>query len=198
MTGHFCRVEVVVFRETRIQPNKNEKLQKYEALASEIMDEDEVEILEKKVRSAQSNRRLIAAFLIVISLSRVGVGILNSIEGPTLPTLAQHVAHPPRDLGWMFSVRSIGYIGGTALPALLRTKMDEMLGMAIATALSGISSVLVPITTVYLLLIINITFYGVITGYIDAVMQSVIMEIWGKEKSAPILQLHHATYRKWK
>jgi len=40
-------------------------------------------------------------------------------------------------------------------------------------------SILVPITSDYFLLIINITLYGIITGYIDAQMQIVIMDIWG-------------------
>ena len=66
--------------------------------------------------------------------------------------------------------------------------------MSIATALCGLSSLLLPVTVSYWLLILNITLYGVLTGYIDAEMQSVILDIWGKSKSTPILQLHHATY----
>ena len=66
--------------------------------------------------------------------------------------------------------------------------------MSIATALCGLSSLLLPVTVSYWLLILNISFYGVLTGYIDAEMQSVILDIWGKSKSTPILQLHHATY----
>ena len=63
----------------------------------------------------------------------------QSLKGPTLPSLAQNVGHPPSDLGWIFSVRSIGFIIGSALPALLRSRLDDMLGMTFATFLSGIS-----------------------------------------------------------
>ena len=56
------------------------------------------------------------------------MGILNSIEGPTLPTLAEHVGHPPSQLGWIFTVRSFGFILGSAIPPILRYKMDDMLG----------------------------------------------------------------------
>ena len=66
--------------------------------------------------------------------------------------------------------------------------------MSIATAFCGLSSICLPMTVSYWLLILNITLYGVLTGYIDSEMQSVILDIWGKAKSTPILQLHHATY----
>ena len=77
----------------------------------------------------KTTRSATISFLLVISLSRIGVGILNSIEGPTLPTLARHVGHPPSDLGWIFTVRSFGFILGSAIPPILRHRLDDMLGM---------------------------------------------------------------------
>ena len=41
------------------------------------------------------------------------MGIFNSITGPTLPVLAQHVCKSPTTVSWIFSGRSVGFLIGS-------------------------------------------------------------------------------------
>ncbi|CAG5080523.1 Oidioi.mRNA.OKI2018_I69.PAR.g9629.t1.cds [Oikopleura dioica] len=52
-------------------------------------------------------------FLLAVSLARVAMGIFNSITGPTLPVLAQHVCKSPTTVSWIFSGRSVGFLIGS-------------------------------------------------------------------------------------
>ena len=69
-----------------------------------------------------------------------------------------------------------------------------MLQLAVSLAICGISIGVQPFIVDFWLLIIIITIGGVIVGFNDAIIQQILLRVWGEEDSASILQLHHFTY----
>lgn len=55
------------------------------------------------------------ALLVAISAARIGMGIFNSITGPTLLFLADNVQSSVRTLSTMFAGRSVGVLVGAVL-----------------------------------------------------------------------------------
>jgi len=133
-------------------------------------------------------------FLAAISLSRIGIGLFQSITGPTLPVLSQNVATDPQRVSWMFTGRAIGLLLGSILAPGLSKACDHMLQLALSLGIIGICTGVVPILTDFWLLVVIVTLGGVIVGFNDALIQSILLRVWGEDKSASYLQMHHFTY----
>ena len=69
-----------------------------------------------------------------------------------------------------------------------------MLQLAISLAICGVSIGVQPFIVDFWLLILIIAIGGIIIGFNDAIIQQILLRVWGEEESASILQLHHFTY----
>lgn len=69
-----------------------------------------------------------------------------------------------------------------------------MLQLAVSLAVCGVSLGVMPFIVDFWLLIIIIAIGGIIVGFNDAIIQQILLRVWGEEDSASILQLHHFTY----
>ena len=69
-----------------------------------------------------------------------------------------------------------------------------MLQLAVSLAICGVAIGVQPIIVDFWLLIIIITIGGIIIGFNDAMIQQILLRVWGEDDSASILQLHHFTY----
>ena len=54
--------------------------------------------------------------------------------------------------------------------------------------------IVIPTVTAFWLLCIMILVPGVCAGFIDAGLQAIILEVWGPEKSRPLIQSFHFMY----
>jgi len=135
-------------------------------------------------------------FLLVMSSVRIGMGIIYSITGPTLPVLAEHLCQTPDTVGWILAGRSAGLLIGSLLaPMVDKTdKLSHMFLLFISAAVCGASLGIIPILEDLWIMILVISITGIMLGYIDAAIQVIILKIWGSTKSASIIQLHHFTF----
>jgi len=143
---------------------------------------------------ASENRFWTYNFVLAISLSRIGIGLFQSISGPTLPVLAKNVGQDPKTVSWIFTGQAIGFVIGSILAPITSQKFDGMLQLAVSLAVCGVSLGVMPFIVDFWLLIIIIAIGGIIVGFNDAIIQQILLRVWGEEDSASILQLHHFTY----
>lgn len=115
---------------------------------------------------------------------------MQSISGPTLTVLSNHVCESPTKVGWIFTARSVGFILGTLLPeAAERFGIDQMLPLTISVGAMAVVCGVMPIITAFWLLILVVTLSGIINGYVDAAIQYLIRNIFITDSFIDITEL---------
>ena len=73
---------------------------------------------------------------------------MQSISGPTLTVLADHVCESPTTVGWIFTARSVGFLIGSLIPAYVeKLNWDQMLLLTASLVICGVTIGVVPIIT---------------------------------------------------
>lgn len=114
------------------------------------------------------------------------LGTVIAILGPTLPALAENLGVKPTDLGYIFSVRSLGYLAGSLLGGYLYERIRGHRVMAAALVLAALTLFLTPLDHLLILLIISLFFTGLGLGSLDIGSNTMLSTLYGDD-SGPYL-----------
>ena len=117
-----------------------------------------------------------------------------NVTGPTLPTLAKNCDVSVSTVSWIFTVRSVAFFIGAATATKIFKVLNPLILMVISCFGLAACLIVIPTVTAFWLLCIMILVPGVCAGFIDAGLQAIILEVWGPEKSRPLIQSFHFMY----
>ncbi|MBN1487430.1 MAG: MFS transporter [Anaerolineae bacterium] len=118
------------------------------------------------------------------------VGLLAAATGPTLSRLAAHTQTQLRDISLIFTVRSLGLIIGSSLGGHLYDRVAGQRLLAIALSVIAVIIILIPLVSVFWLLVVLMFFMGVAECIMDVGCNTLLL--WSlKDKAAPFINGLH-------
>src|SRR5437588_9868375 len=102
-----------------------------------------------------------------LCLAYICVGITSILPGPTLPLLAQHTGVPLDIAGWLFTTFSVGFALGVLLAGIVIGRLGAKYLLMSGLAIMAVSGIILPLTHLFLLLLITTFVLGIGFGFID-------------------------------
>jgi MFS transporter, FHS family, Na+ dependent glucose transporter 1 len=97
----------------------------------------------------------------------ISLGLVTAAIGPTLPGLAQHSRVSMREISFLFTAQSLGYLFGSVLGGRLFDRVKGNPLMGIMLILMAAMAALVPLISSLLLVIVVILILGTAEGVLD-------------------------------
>lgn len=122
----------------------------------------------------------------------VALGLANASLGATLPGLASNTQTALQDMGFLFTARSLGYLAGSLTGGRLYDYLPGhrlMFGMIVSLA---IAMMLVPLVSLFWLLIIVMLFMGLSESILDIGGNTLLVWLHGKDVGPFMNSLHFA------
>ncbi len=146
---------------------------------------------QKKKRKKLSKKVVVS---VIACFSWVSMGGLQGLLGPAIPAIATQLAVPDTALGWAFSVRAGGYIAGSLLISRLTDDgPSKVMVMACAGVLASVVNLVIPYSTVLLVLLALCFLQGIGLSIISTLGNIVLLDLWG-HKAGPWLQGLHFSF----
>lgn len=114
------------------------------------------------------------------------LGSVIASLGPTLPELADQVSREPGSLGYLFSIRSLGYLSGSLLGGYLYEKTRGHLVLGAGLIILALALAAVPLNPLLILLVILLYIAGAGLGALDVGSNTLLARVHG-EDSGPYL-----------
>ena len=114
------------------------------------------------------------------------LGAVIASLGPTLSGVASNVNRSPAEVGFLFSIRSLGYLSGSLLGGYLLERLTSHLVMGPALLLAGLMLFLLPGINFLTLLLLLLFIIGVSLGAIDVGSNTMLTRLYQRE-SGPYL-----------
>ncbi|NJN94713.1 MAG: MFS transporter [Anaerolineales bacterium] len=100
-------------------------------------------------------------------LAFVALGLTSATLGPTLPNLAEHTRSNLREISYLFTARSLGYLIGSFLGGRLFDRKPGHPVMALMLVGMVAALVVIPLIPALWLLIAVMLFLGLVEGAVD-------------------------------
>ena len=97
-------------------------------------------------------------------------------------------------ISWIFTVRSVATFLGAATSTKIFKVLNPLIMLSICVWGIAICLMIIPILEQFWLLCIFILVPGFLCGVITIGLQAIILDVWGPEKSKPIVQSFHFMY----
>ena len=114
------------------------------------------------------------------------LGSIIASLGPTLPELGDLVSRKPGSLGFLFSVRSLGYLSGSLLGGYLYERIRGHRLMAVGLVAVALSMALIPLNPLLIPLVILLFAAGTGLGALDVGSNTLLARV-RRENSGPYL-----------
>ena len=128
-------------------------------------------------------------------LAYIALGLLIASLGASFIQLQHQTNSTPSQLTFVFTLRSFGYLIGSAAGGILLDKFPQSGTPVIAIALfdTSISSALIPFADTVVVLCILCCTQGIAMGTLDTVANVIIIYLWGSE-AGPWMQGLHCSF----
>ena len=128
-------------------------------------------------------------------LAYIALGLLIASLGASFIQLQNQTNSTPSQLTFVFTLRSFGYLIGSAAGGILLDKFPQSGTPVIAIALfvTSISSALIPYADTVVVLCILCCTQGIAMGTLDTVANVIIIYLWGSE-AGPWMQGLHCSF----
>ncbi|KAL1770228.1 sodium-dependent glucose transporter 1C [Sigmodon hispidus] len=123
----------------------------------------------------------------------LGLGMNNAILGPTLQDLAANVNRNISSLSLIFVGRATGSLCGIMITGFLFDHMNQFFLLGVTMVAMAVGLYLVPFCKTVVILIITISFLGMISGVTFTGGNVLILALWG-DKGAPHMQALHFSF----
>ncbi len=132
---------------------------------------------------------LTAAYYAALAL----LGLSTAVEGPSLPTLAQHTSSPLNRISLLFVAESFGYLIGSLAGGRLYDKLPGHRIMSAMLALILAATLVFPLATVLWLLLLLGLVLGISKGAVDVGSNTLLQWVHG-ERVGPFMNGLHFAY----
>lgn len=123
-------------------------------------------------------------------ISFMSIGLSTASLGPTLPGLMAQIGVGPSEISILFVVRPIGYLIGSVLVGRLYDRVPGKPIMMIAVLMMAASMALIPVSQLFLIMLVVMFLVGVAESGIDVGGNTLIVWTYG-EKVAPYMNGLH-------
>ncbi len=131
-------------------------------------------------------------YLITYYAALVAVGVMVAIQGPALPTLAQHTHTTASQISMIFSLRAAGYLCGALVSGRILDRFPGHPLMAWAMLLALLTLACIPLAPTLLLLALAVFFMGLADGTLDVSTNSLLTWVYGSKVGPYMNGLHFA------
>jgi len=126
-------------------------------------------------------------------LSFVSLGLVTSSLGPTLPGLAENTQSQFREISYLFTARSFGYLLGSFLGGRLYDRLAGHAVMGSALLVMALTMTLAPLIPLLLLLVLVLLILGMAEGTLDVGGNTLL--VWlHRHKVGPFMNALHFAF----
>ncbi|XP_045191679.2 sodium-dependent glucose transporter 1-like isoform X2 [Mercenaria mercenaria] len=130
---------------------------------------------------------------LVVFLSYVNLGWVVLQIGTALPDLQILVDVDLETASWLFTTWSLGFVAGSLFCGFLYDRINRLVVMFVCTFGVGISSICLPHSKSFSVMVILRVVCGIFCGGIDTGANTIVPSIWGS-KGGPFMQALYLSY----
>ncbi|XP_057367687.1 uncharacterized protein LOC130688697 [Daphnia carinata] len=123
----------------------------------------------------------------------ISLGLCMSVTGPTLLYLKDQVGSTISEISYIFTVRSIGTLGGAFLGSILLDRCNPYSAFFVVIAMMAISVGSMPWCKHIWMLMASSFVVGMGNGLLDTGASTLCLQLWGKD-SGPYMQALHFSF----
>ncbi|KAI9562769.1 Sodium-dependent glucose transporter 1 [Daphnia sinensis] len=123
----------------------------------------------------------------------ISLGLCMSVTGPTLLYLKDQVGSTISEISYIFTVRSIGTLGGAFLGSILLDRCNPYSAFFVVIAMMAISVGSMPWCKHIWMLMVSSFVVGMGNGLLDTGASTLCLQLWGKD-SGPYMQALHFSF----
>lgn len=123
----------------------------------------------------------------------ISLGLCMSVTGPTLLYLKDQVGSTISEISYIFTVRSVGTLGGAFLGSVLLDRCNPYSAFFVVIAMMAISVGSMPWCKHIWMLMVSSFVVGMGNGLLDTGASTLCLQLWGKD-SGPYMQSLHFSF----
>lgn len=144
----------------------------------------------------KSNWKWLVPYLLVAWSGHIGLGMALAVFGPTQPYLGKQTGVEVDTVNVIWTARSLGVIVTSIITAFVfrsycNTTFRKLIFLALSEAITGAFMIATPYANHFSELLFYVTIYGFGLGMFDTSDNSLIVYIFGPQKSRPFTQSLH-------
>lgn len=120
----------------------------------------------------------------------ISLGMIAAVLGPTLPGLAEHTGSTLREISYLFTARSLGYLLGSLLAGRVYDRLPGHYLMAATLVVMAVTMALTPVIPLLWILIIVLVAMGLGEGMVDVGGNTMLVWVH-REKVGPFMNALH-------